>query len=304
MIDEDRSVRSDFDISSMEVTVDMFSVWLRRYGPFKDALCKASVLVLPIEGRPVTWFGRGLNRAGATRQLEVNLSRSSSSGHILPSNLFVLRYSSDPNFQFVVTTKPVRTVEHYTIKNSPLGYYLSSNSSSSADSTPQGTCPTLLECIQTHIFDKLFAKILRDSVCLSRESFSQWDDIFSAAALELPEDHYVDVGALNRAVEAAQSVDWESDAGAGSMNYASMFEKQSSTEEDGSDIKEEVLTEIDSQDVAESQSSHSHLTPRSQDKTVIGRYMVFQGLELLQETNSLQANDANTIRDILAKIAL
>lgn len=334
------------DLMTAEVTLQMFSIWLKRYGPFKDTLCKSSVLVLPESGRAVPWFGKSMNRSAATKSLEANLARNEGRP-IVPSNLLILRYSSDPSVQFVVTTKPMQMVEHYTINNGPLGYFISTGSK---DVPPTDFSPTLLECIQTHIFDKLHTRVFGREVCISRESFQQWEDIFNAAMAELPDDHYADVGALNRAMQSVATSEWSQDDGeiaavSGHICFEAMFEnkEQKFVEENdeqricdplvlpspvisvAADLTGADTSLSDADDSAPSScakkvasptsllssnmpaevksmsKSSSIFAPKTSEKITIGRYMILQGMQLLEEADALSNTDLMTLREIMAK---
>jgi hypothetical protein len=322
-----------------EVTLSMFSTWLKRFGPFKDTLCKASVLALPEASRAVAWFGKSMNRSAATKALEANLTRNEGRP-IVPSNLFILRYSSDPSVQFVVTTKPMQTVEHYTINNGPLGYYISVGST---DSTSIEYSPTLLECIQTNIFDKLFTRAFGREVCISRESFQQWEDIFNAAMAELPDDHYADVGTLNRAMQSLATSAWRADeegevggTGSGHIHFETMFDNKKYTceNEEECEKSDDVVTVAaitpatanefnaeervlphdadlrnypskivtDASTATAQRSSTTLSTPSTHEKIVIARYMIEQGVQLLGEADALSHGDMKTLTAILAKL--
>ncbi len=112
-----------------------------------------------------------------------------------PQDLVAVRYSSDPKNHFVITTRPpaLGKVEHFPVVNSPLGYAIAGET--------QDFQPTLLDCVQRHVLDRLFAKAMNTTVALSRDNQEQWYIIFAAVQAELPADYYPSIEALDAAAE-------------------------------------------------------------------------------------------------------
>jgi hypothetical protein len=256
------SGRSQHDdiIMGTEVTLAMFAQWLRRFGPMRDTLSKASVLTLPLQETRVPWFCKHMNREAATQTLLTNLTRFSQDA-IRSSHLIIVRYSSDPKYHFAITTKPLDKVEHYTVTNSPLGYTISGSpgpvSSPATITSNKGSkgsavidnpviySPTLLDCIQTCVFDAIFARVLRTQVVLPRDSMDQWEGIFAMATAVLPDDHYKSVNDLNRAVDSiAASQEWGQMRAVNMIRFNSMFVGKEESG-GGDDSPVEMSTSID-----------------------------------------------------------
>lgn len=106
----DEKAKFEGELLACEVTVATFACWLKRFGPMNDTVHKCSALSLPLVGVAASWFHKSMNRDGATRLIEANLTKSTVSSE----NLIVVRYSSDPKNHFVITTKlPSKKIEHF-----------------------------------------------------------------------------------------------------------------------------------------------------------------------------------------------
>lgn len=290
----------DAAILASEVTVAMFGLWLRRYGPLKETLCKAAAFSLPASGEVVPWFAKGMGREASERRLTDNLIKFQSSG-IRPYQAIIIRYSSDRNIHFVVTTKPGSKIEHFPIVNGPMGYAVVGEEAHFS--------PTIIDCLQYHIFDKLLSKAAQTPIVLSRASIEQWNDVFTSAAAELPKDHYLSVKELNKAIaEAHDGVGRNGASIDQSSHFSSLFDV---TDACGIDDEFEQVDDNIEQPISHDKghnfggsglfASPSVGSDEIKSEAVIGRYMIEHGVMLLQQAGELDSDSADVIRSLLEK---
>jgi hypothetical protein len=294
-----------------EVSVTAFATWLNRYGPMKDTLTKACVVSDLCLGAAVPWFAKGMNRDNASRTLTNNLNKFS--GGIEAQHLFVVRYSSDVKNHFVITTRPpgFQTIEHYPVVNTPLGYAVVGEKNDFQ--------PTLLDCVQKHILDKLFNRANQSAAAvLSRESVEQWEALFASVTAELPADHYADVKALEKA--SAQLLLTESTSNVekrGNATYGSLFglseplseigvSVHASSSSSGSAWEKSTPADTTTSSVLNGATAVSAAYPviTSSPNTniqndAIGRYMVTHGVDLLRTSGGLSEEAAREILRLL-----
>lgn len=103
------------ELMSSEVSVELFALWLRRFGPLKDTLDKAAALSLPNEGQCVRWFQTTLDRDMSELLIRTFVKRSAQGQQLQPEQLFIARYSSVPDYHFIFTVQPhgSSTIEHF-----------------------------------------------------------------------------------------------------------------------------------------------------------------------------------------------
>ena len=132
----------DTKLQLVEVSVQSFALWLKRFGPMKETFPKCSCISIPLENRCVPWFYKSKSRDEAVAIVKNNLSKYADG--IRPDQLVVVRYSSDPKL-FAVTVKLPRTdkIEHFQVLNDAMGYALVDKNQSS-----NSRYPTLLDYIQ------------------------------------------------------------------------------------------------------------------------------------------------------------
>lgn len=275
--------------SAAEVTLEMFCKWIKRFGPFSDTLHKVAAVSHPLQGSHVAWFQPRMNRTAAERYLD---SIAANSSKVQPYQLFVCRYSSDEKYHFVFTTKlPGKSsFDHFPVMNTGSGYCVIGDESD--------VFPTLLDCAQHSVVEKCFGKSLNLNLQLPKDGIDEWYAIFDELRAELKEDHYKDAAALDAEVSQITA----STGGAGSSNsapkssssFGSMFSKLRSGSSDTSTTTTAaaVATPMDS-----SSAVLSGLSVTASERAKIGKYMVLQGLDLLQGT--VEAEHIHTIRQLL-----
>ncbi len=153
LLDEQQQKSVD---NNTEVTVNMFAQWLKRYGPLRETLTKASILYQPSIEQGLQWFQKGVNRDQATFIIEHHYQKFSTTNSLLPHHLIILRYSSSPDYHFVVTCRHLNNnkIEHYPVINSGVrGYHIAGDDSGKS-------YPTLIEFIQQAVVDTLYVPLL------------------------------------------------------------------------------------------------------------------------------------------------
>jgi hypothetical protein len=170
-----------------EVSLQAFSSWIKLYGPMRDTFRKAASVSLPSLDKSAIWFQRSATRQDAERIILANASAGSA---ITAEKLVIVRYSSKPEYHFAVSTLPpgLSQVQHLTVQNSPQGYIIPGEICSYA--------PTLVDCLQINLFDKLFKTEGGGRVALSRQTIDEWEKIFAEVTAELPADYYANVSDL------------------------------------------------------------------------------------------------------------
>lgn len=90
----------------------------------------------------------------------------------------MVRYSSDPSFHFVISTKPPSSpkVEHFTVINSVSGYAITVGKTRSTSEVFE----SIHELCQKQILNKLFEPIVGKPIKLIR-ALDEWDAIFAKA---------------------------------------------------------------------------------------------------------------------------
>jgi hypothetical protein len=255
-----------------EISVAAFGTFIKRYGPMRDTLYKCAAVTNPTNGQPAKWFHRQMSRDSAAHYIESNLRSLGSA--IQPDNMFVVRYSSDPRNHFVISVKsPVtQTVEHFAVANTPMGYSLAGEE--------QIFSLTLHDCIQNYIFDKLFTKATGQQLTLSRDAMDAWDAIFLTAV----ENRIYEDGASFK--KSIQNLSSSTGPAQGSGGFGSIFVSNGT---DGSSSSQG------------SPDGRGHEVVPSSEKSVIGRYMIEHGLQLLLESGSMNPIEAEQVRRLAFK---
>jgi hypothetical protein len=220
--------------------------------------------------REVLWFQKSVDRVTAERIISQNISLQSSSG-LVPEQVIIIRYSSDPKIHFVITTKsPVSsTIEHFTVVNSALGYSISGKDTEKF--------PNLLALCQNQIIDKLFVPVIGTSIRLSTESCDQWSAIFQDAIKEFAVGHYKSVEDLNE-----QCANLRTDEIQNNINFSFQAAFMPA-------VTSNVVR------VAGALSSSSASPP---ELSVVGKYMVNHGLDLLLQSGANEVK-LNAIKRLL-----
>lgn len=216
-----------------------------------------------------------MSRQAAIDLLDQNLQVFADS--IQPHHLFVVRFSADAQYHFVITTRPLNSgkVEHFPVINGPLGYSVLGEQSLFS--------PNLVECIQYHVLDKLFAKVMGREVVLNKSSLEDWELTVAGLQVELKEDHYKDVATLNEAmncIDLGFISNGKRNATFGALMGRQDILLQSANVSNGNSI----LT-----DTAGAQLSVG-------EKAVVGSYMFNQGLSYLVQAGQLSVEKADEIR--------
>lgn len=302
------STTSNENLMSTNVTISQFALWLKRYGPMKNTLSKASVMCLPNSCQQVPWFHRSANRDVAQQIVMKNLRERSSEG-IKPENTLVVRYSSDPNYQFVVTTKlPTSTsMDNYPIVNTSVGYRL-------ADSNKCHS--TLIDLIQQEILDPLFSRPLGVPVLLPRNAIDQWSAILDGVTAELPSKHYNSKSDLDEATQQVMSTlsssDMKPEASFKSLFHidltgnstdtcdSDMYSSSSATSNSTQKLDDDPGIH-NSSGVSFAQITSVKAETKEENADIVGSYMVMHGLIMLESAGSISVEDANIIRDIVNK---
>lgn len=315
----------DVILMGTEVSVTAFISWLRRYGPMKDTLTKLSAVTLPVLGLPVPWLVKHLSRDAAVRHILKHVEKKEAN----PEKLLVVRHSSDPAYHFVISTFPPAEyeVQHYPVMNSSKGYCVV------GQNTKDEYAPTILDCVQLFIVDKLFAKAYGKQLAISRDSVVQWEAIFNKAIVELPAEHYKDLTELEN---ASNSIDFVYDESCEKpVQDAPIFESLFSSEAlrknrqklqalsrvapsatspgsvdstiittayESSDAKSESVDSVRNHATAY-ETSHSFAVQGSSqsisETVVTARYMIKHGLEKLIESNEIDQQQAVDVMRIL-----
>mmetsp|Transcript_19822 Transcript_19822/g.28506 ORF Transcript_19822/g.28506 Transcript_19822/m.28506 type:complete len:494 (+) Transcript_19822:86-1567(+) len=282
MLEENNTDESS--LLNTDITLDMFSLWLLRYGPMQDTLYKASVVSVPTRGGPSLWFFKSLSRDAATQRLS---QYQHTSAALCPHQLFIVRYSSDPKKNyFVITTQvPSRSAyDHFPVMNGPMGYSIQGDSAEYSSN--------ILDLVQTQILNKLFAPLYTTSVVLPRESVDQWCAIFTQLSVEYPADYYGSVLELNEATKELERS--EGLLSKPNASFSSLFDRASPA--------------LPSLSASASNHTMMPMTMGSiesnyggSNDAIVGKYMVYHGLDLLQMSGAVDAKIASAIRMMLEK---
>lgn len=272
----EESFVDEIKLQLVEVSVQSFALWLKRFGPMKDTFPKCSCMSIPLESRCVTWFYKTKSRDEAVNIVNNNLSKYSEG--IRPEQLVVVRYSSDPSL-FAVTVKLPRTgrIEHFQVSNDAMGYGLVDKNQQSIN-----RCPTLLDYLQTQVMDALIAPVMKSAVVLPRDSIIQWDGIFANVTAALSEDHYGNEESLqaatNAALAASRNSSSEGSLAIVAMKYDSLFAKDTVTISTSDSLKQSSpsLPAVGHQTISTDESN-----------VIIGSYMVRHGLDILRKSGKI-----------------
>lgn len=191
LLEDHMESASTSGVMQAEVSMTAFASWLKLFGPMKETLSKAAAVSNPTTGASLVWFQRSADRNSATNKIMNYVQNLSSTA--VPERMFVVRYSSKPEYHFVVTvlSPSVGSVQHLPILNTPVGYVIAGETCAFA--------PTLLECLQLNLFDKLFDQNTtgsEDKIELSRRAIDEWDRLFAEVTAVLPDNHYPDMTAV------------------------------------------------------------------------------------------------------------
>jgi hypothetical protein len=309
----------DTALHTSEVTIELYSNWLRRYGPLKDTLCKMvdfsspdSVDSTSRTEEPVcpVWFGNGMGREAAERRLTEQFAAYQTSG-IRPQHMIIVRYSSDPSIHFVVTAKPGPKFEHYAIVNSSMGYTM-------VGEEPH-FCPTISDCIQYYLFDKLFSKIIGtgSNILFPRSCAEKWGAIITAAVSELPSSHYFSIEDLDRCIQEVrrsssqpeesradtfQSLFPQNDASLADATRAGQNEApKEAAQHFHDDAESEVVVKSVPQDdcAAAVSERRQSAVPSCRPTVEVGIYMLDHALKILFETGHIDEHLADRIRNMV-----
>ncbi len=265
---------SERTLLNTAISLKMFSTFLKRYGPMKDVIRKASCVSLPEDGLPVSWFQKALPRDGAERLLRSYYSRSKETGQgLLPQQLAVVRYSADARYHFVISTISPLTnqPEHYTVQNTTTGYVIS------GDEQNDVYFQTILDGMQ-HVIDKLFARVSgKTTILLPRTSITQWDAVVMTAIQPLPANHYPTAKELDRAAREIEA-ELESPFGIETCRIDSSFMGVFMRDE----ADQSILESNEKQHGSSTEENNSmDANSSTGDQLIVGRYMIEHGLNIL-----------------------
>lgn len=161
-VEEGKSKTSaaDFNPLTLRVSIGEFANCLKRYGPLRDFLHKATALVYANEDSPMRlpYFVGTMDRASCEARLSQAAQGWLSSGAPRTAgDVCILRYSSQPDSQFVVSLFVMGTggrphsFQHITIANSNLGYRVSGGDSH---------LPHLLALLQQNILPSFYPNLV------------------------------------------------------------------------------------------------------------------------------------------------
>lgn len=277
------------DMSNTEISVSQFAQWLRRFGPLRETLSKASAVSVPSSEQTASWFVKELNRDQATALVEHNFRRFGSS--VLPHHVIVLRYSGDPKNHFVVTCRHLGSskMEHFPIVNAGLGYCILGDE--------EHAYPNLVEFIQKAIVDRLYSAAIGGSYTFPRDSLDEWEAIFGQAAAPLPEGHYGNRNALEKAATEMTPFDRNEQSGGElsiSYGFATLFSG-------GATPPPPPPSAVFNTYSSTSTSSSTSSGPVNENK-IIGKYMVRQGLDLLLSSGEVKASDVAPLLALLDRL--
>lgn len=278
---------NNLELMNVDITLAVFSTWLKRYGPMSSTMYKCAAVSLPQRGTSVPWFYQTLSRESATKILEASAAKYPSG---IPANfLIVLRYSSDPKYHFVVTTRlPMKDeFQHYPIQNNCNGYNI--------DGAESELFPTLVDCIQYQIFDKLFTKQLGVHVELPRDPINEWKAVFDKSFSELKENQYADYASLQQASNNISETNTNVNS---PLKYNSLFDNESKSVDYGSIGIKNTHASPSSVSPEDVHLSSADVYTTDEKKTV-GKYLLKSGLKLLQESGQISESQ---VRSILLQI--
>lgn len=151
---------ADFNPLSLRVSIGEFANCLKRYGPLRDFLHKSTALVYANEDNPMRlpYFVGTMDRASCEARLSQAAQGWLSSGAPRTAgDVCILRYSSQPDSQFVVSLFVMgsggraHSFQHITIANSNLGYRVSGGESH---------LPHLLALLQQNILPSFYPNLV------------------------------------------------------------------------------------------------------------------------------------------------
>lgn len=291
LLEED--IINDSALLVSEVSVTMFAQWLRRYGPMKDTLSKAAVVSNADLGSCMPWFHKGMPRDAAVRQIGANIAKFTSG--IQAHHMVIVRFSSDIRNPFVVTCQPPRStqVEHFPVTNGPLGYSVVGESKVFSAS--------LLECVQVQVIDKLFSKALGTEITLNRNNVDDWEMIVAGLQVDLPSDHYKDVESLNAATEGLDL--GSAKTGRSNATFGNLLGRKD-TRSAPPAAKPAASSFAPSAASAPTAGAGNGASSAGEgmsagEKSIVGHYMVSQGLVLLVQSGQLSEAQAEQIRRML-----
>lgn len=161
-VEEGKSKTSaaDFNPLALRVSIGEFANCLKRYGPLRDFLHKSTALVYASDDNPMRlpYFVGTMDRASCEARLsQAAQSWLSFGAPRTAGDVCILRYSSQPDSQFVVSLFVMGTggrphsFQHITIANSNLGYRVSGG---------DNHMPHLLALLQQNILPSFYPNLV------------------------------------------------------------------------------------------------------------------------------------------------